>query len=1550
MAKKIFNKRALAMLMALVMCFSTLHLSVFAAEGEENSVMDGYFVAENGAVTSNVTSETSRTQSGFTVSKTVAKSDRGVNEFDVTLTVQTSQEVITNDAAIQLVIDASTSMEYCAEGCANTMWGGKTCAHSTRVAALQSILAGDGGFLDTLATANSGRIWVSVIKFGQGATTHCEWTDIKTADGMTKVKNAIWGLGQLYNATNMQAGLMLARNRWGMSQVASIDAKYTVMLTDGYANTYSADSSGTDSISNGRSPSGTDASPEGTSNAKAMASQVRNQSELYTVGFGADADYLWDMFGSNVYAGADADDVYSAFTNIAKSAVNGMNGAGSAVTDPMGEYIIMGDVSGLAGVTAGSNAFEWKLDPANAQKSVSGNVTTYTYTMTYPITLNTNGDGFQEDIYYPTNGYTYLSVPTDNGTVTVPFNVPGVSGKLPSFTVSYQYEGTVPEGAPAVPGSATVKKNESVTVAEAPTLTHYTFSGWTTDDAAVEDGVFQMPGQNVVLVGSWTEDPKYSYALSYDGNGGKDNNGLSLIADEENLAAQNIYDTAKTFTVNENTFTRENYIFIGWADSNGNSYAPDDALELTASNNTKTLYAQWQEYPKYDYTVTYNANFGTSPTTKADTQNVTGTYATTHQVQVDHNTFTRENHTFIGWNTRPDGNGDTYAPDAILNLTASDNTKVLYAQWQENPRYDYTVTYNAGYGTDPVILADDENKTQIFNEAYQITVNDNTFTRPNYTFIGWATEKDGEVVYSADDVISFELGGSEELFAVWVEHDKYSYTVIYNGNGGALAGGELAYGDSENVVNTYATTHTASVDKNTFSRAHYDFTGWNTAADGSGDAYTAEQVLNLTAENNAITLYAQWAEHQKYDYAVTYNAGYGEDPATDIDSENVAGTYENPYGIEVNDNPFNRQNYTFVGWATEAEGEVIYQPGDFILFTESGSEELFAIWEEYPKYDYTLTYNGNGGLLADDTVSYNDAESVSQVYDTSRTLEVDGSNFSRDHYDFIGWNTKADGTGTAYNPGSAMTLTAEAPTATLYAQWEEHPKYNYLVVYNANFGDNETKFDEENVVSVYDTAYTIRTNDNTFVRENYTFAGWNTKADGTGESYAYTDLIGLTAEENAVILYAQWIENPKYNYTVTYNAGYGLVPATKDDAQNAIQTYLETYAINVDENTFVRDHYDFVGWSTEKNGKVEFLAGDTITFTQGGSEELFAVWEEHNKYSYTVIYNGNGGALEDTAVSYGDSENVTGTYATTHTASVDENTFSREHYDFTGWNTKADGSGDAYTAEQVLNLTAENNAVTLYAQWEEHEKYDYEVIYYPNTDDPTDPIPDSENEKDSYDPEKTVTVDENTFVNDDEDFIGWSTEPGGEVVYKPGDVIDFTEGGKQELYAQWEPKDREYTVEYWVQIDENPYTLFGGEVPAGGVQPNGTAVGMEIVNPPASITDGTYTYQFVRLDEIILGAGENVVKVFFRYETPTAPADPETEEPATEPEAPAAEPVMPATVDGDGLVELPDEDVPLAAVPHTGDPMLLYAGVTILSGAGLAYLGLSKKKDEEEED
>ena len=85
--------------------------------------------------------------------------------------------------------------------------------------------------------------------------------------------------------------------------------------------------------------------------------------------------------------------------------------------------------------------------------------------------------------------------------------------------VSYQYEGDVPTGAPAVPDVANHKYQAQVTVAENPNVTGYIFIGWT---AATENGTavtttggkFVMPDANVVLKGSFTA-AEQTYRVKY---------------------------------------------------------------------------------------------------------------------------------------------------------------------------------------------------------------------------------------------------------------------------------------------------------------------------------------------------------------------------------------------------------------------------------------------------------------------------------------------------------------------------------------------------------------------------------------------------------------------------------------------------------------------------------------------------------------------------------------------------------------------------------------------------------------------------------------------------------------------------------------------------------------------------------------------------------------------------------------------------------------------------------------------------------------------------
>ena len=65
---------------------------------------------------------------------------------------------------------------------------------------------------------------------------------------------------------------------------------------------------------------------------------------------------------------------------------------------------------------------------------------------------------------------------------------------------------------------------------------------------------------------------------------------------------------------------------------------------------------------------------------------------------------------------------------------------------------------------------------------------------------------------------------------------------------------------------------------------------------------------------------------------------------------------------------------------------------------------------------------------------------------------------------------------------------------------------------------------------------------------------------------------------------------------------------------------------------------------------------------------------------------------------------------------LDKNEFTKDNYDFIGWNTKADGSGYSFSDKETININKvsyfTNNVLTLYAQWEESFKYKINTYSY----------------------------------------------------------------------------------------------------------------------------------------------------------------------------------------------------------------------------------------------
>ncbi len=149
---------------------------------------------------------------------------------------------------------------------------------------------------------------------------------------------------------------------------------------------------------------------------------------------------------------------------------------------------------------------------------------------------------------------------------------------------------------------------------------------------------------------------------------------------------------------------------------------------------------------------------------------------------------------------------------------------------------------------------------------------------------------------------------------------------------------------------------------------------------------------------------------------------------------------------------------------------------------------------------YTVSYNANGGSGApgNQTKKYATALTLSTVKPT------------RTGYTFSKWNTKADGTGTSYASGASYTGNA---ALTLYAIWTAN---TYNITFKANGGTGE------DAIQVKTYGVDLVLNPNTFVRDKYSFTGWNTKDDGSGTAYADE---APYVTNSALTLYAQWIKN-----------------------------------------------------------------------------------------------------------------------------------------------------------------------------------------------------------------------------------------------------------------------------------------------------------------------------------------------------------------------------------------------------------------------------------------
>jgi uncharacterized repeat protein (TIGR02543 family)/CSLREA domain-containing protein len=426
-------------------------------------------------------------------------------------------------------------------------------------------------------------------------------------------------------------------------------------------------------------------------------------------------------------------------------------------------------------------------------------------------------------------------------------------------------------------------------------------------------------------------------------------------------------------------FSKAGFTFTGWKDQSNASYTAGSSYTMSTSNVTLT--AQWNTNPTH--TVTYNLNGGTGTTpTQADVaEGVSFNVAGGAG-------FSKAGFTFNGWKDQLNA---SYTAGSSYTMSTSNVT--LTAQWNTNPTH--TVTYNLNGGTGTLPTQADVAEGASFNVASGAG-----FSKAGFTFNGWKDQSNASYAAGSSYTMSTT---NVTLTAQW--NANPTHTVTYNLNGGTgttPTQADVAEGASFNVASGAG-----------FSKAGFTFNGWK---DQSNASYAAGSSYTMSTTN--VTLTAQWNANPTHTVTYNLNGGTGTTPTQADVSEGASFNVASGAG-------FSKAGFTFSGWKDQANAS--YTAGSSYTMSTS-NVTLTAQWTANPTHTVTFEANGGTGSMTPQTASL----------PTALTLNA----FTRTGYSFNGWNTLANGSGTAYTNGATYGFAADL---TLYAQWKTVAKNTLLL-------------------------------------------------------------------------------------------------------------------------------------------------------------------------------------------------------------------------------------------------------------------------------------------------------------------------------------------------------------------------------------------------------------------------------------------------------------------------------------------------------------------------
>ena len=608
--------------------------------------------------------------------------------------------------------------------------------------------------------------------------------------------------------------------------------------------------------------------------------------------------------------------------------------------------------------------------------------------------------------------------------------------------------------------------------------------------------------------------------------------------DKFEAAARDTFNTSKNFNavtgwsnwignwVYSDTRPAEQTLTLNWGKYQGrNAWVIGNGINITAAVATYIKIGL-----KLERTVTYTD--GVNGTAFADQ---VYTIANGSTAPAFNGTPTRAGYKFIGWEPAVDATAKIYADTTYT------------AQWVKA----YTVTYSDGV-----------NGEAFASESYEVAENDatpafaGTPERKGYKFVGW----EPEVAKTVTEDVTY--------VAQWIA----LYTVTYTDG----VEDEQLFADQSTTVEDGSKTPAFN---GTPERAGYTFAGW------------APEVAETVTEN--VTYTAQWTAN---DYTLGRDSNGGDELA------DVTVTMGQPYGDAIVASP--RAGYTEDGWflivddtviGTEIKADTeVAMPDNHRIFLKRSIAPVTVTVSE----DITKDYDGEEIVLTASTEEYTGLRYAYQWYkdgevlagENDKTLTLDGNVADSGVYTVKLTVTNAQDSG-VITENDAVSTEAEVKVVV--------NKVNNSLTYNYNGAD-----EEDSTVETIESAITVDA-DKEITRKGYDFLGWNTKADGTGDSYKSGDELTFVDNGNggeAVTLYAQW-KGKEYKLTFKIKED----PDFKEDVKLNFTSKTVVYGEKVGQFPYATRKDHILVWY-DKDGKR--VNSETVYLVEGDSTYT-GVWTEY---------------------------------------------------------------------------------------------------------------------------------------------------------------------------------------------------------------------------------------------------------------------------------------------------------------------------------------------------